>query len=186
MSVSSLSSRSAPYTQRDLRLSGAAFACAVAQMAVVLVSGTLIMGFSEGISMTVTLAMVLLVYAPPVVFVSGALISLAYVLPVLALADWAVGRRGGFVRWWRAGGVLGLGALYAVPFVVDSPSVYPLAWALVCLSAVLPLLVTARADRADRPGRPAGSRIRLAPWLWGLALVWLSAVVIAFAVLAAP
>lgn len=140
--------------------------------------------------LAVVLALAVVAYLPVVALIGGALIALAYVLPVLAFAEWAADRRGGSVPAWRAGAVLGLGALYAVPFGVGDPSGYLLAWVLVCLSVVLPLAIADRTDRADRAGRTAGTgragRLRLAPWVWGFALFWLTGVVIGCAALLAP
>ncbi|MEU3599810.1 hypothetical protein ABZ714_13940 [Streptomyces sp. NPDC006798] len=165
----------------------------MAQLAVVVVAGSLMAAGQEGSpALAVVLALAAVVYLPVVALIGGALVALAYVLPVLAFAEWAAGHRGGSVPAWRAGAVLGLGALYAVPFGVGDPSGYLLTWALVCLSAVLPLTVADRTDRTDRAGGTAGGgtgragRLRLAPWVWGFALFWLAGVVIGCAALLAP
>ncbi|MGV9312873.1 hypothetical protein ACWDR0_11840 [Streptomyces sp. NPDC003691] len=173
------------YTERWLPLASAAFVPAAGQLAAVVLAGALALGIGGGgAGLTALLTMAAVVYVPAVALIFGALTALAYVLPVLALADLAAARRGGAVRWWRAAFVLGLGALYAVPFGFGGPVDYLRTWALVALSALLPLRAADRAHRAGPAGRT--SRGRLAPWLWGFAALWLLTVVIGFAALAAP
>ncbi|MFF6971504.1 MULTISPECIES: hypothetical protein [Streptomyces] len=175
---------SSGYAERYLPLASAAFLPAAAQLAVVVLAGSLALGIGQGSAgFTALLTMAAVFHAPAIALVFGALIALAYVLPVIALADRAAAHRGGAVRWWRAAFLLGLGALYAVPFGFGSPADYLQAWGLVALSAVLPLRA---ADRAHRNGPAGASRTRLAPWLWGFAALWLLTVVIGFAAMAAP
>ncbi|QDY77355.1 hypothetical protein [Streptomyces qinzhouensis] len=172
------------YVQRYLPSASAAFATAAGQLAVVVLAGSLALGIGQGSAgLTALLTMSAVFHAPAIGLIFGALTALAYVLPVLALADRAAEHRGGAVWWWRAGFVLGLGALYAAPFGFGGPADYLQAWGLVALSAVLPLLA---ADRAHRAGPARASRVRLAPWLWGFAALWLLTVVVGFAALATP
>ncbi|QDY77354.1 hypothetical protein [Streptomyces qinzhouensis] len=104
---------------------------------------------------------------PFVSFFFGALQTLLHTVPVMALADLAVARRGGAPWKWLTGITLGSGALYAAPVLFLSPFWFPAAWAAVAVLAVVPLATVSYVDRRARTHEePVTSG---AVWFWAYA-----------------
>ncbi|MFC9249104.1 hypothetical protein ACFT7S_35255 [Streptomyces sp. NPDC057136] len=118
--------------------------------------------------------LILLVVAPPVMAVLGALHTVAVSMPAALGASAAAGRLNAAPQWLRQGAFLAvLGALYAIPArLMGIP--YVGAWAAIAASGVLPLLGVAYFLRREGQGRPVG-----------LAGVWARILVIGFVLLVA-
>ncbi|MGV9312874.1 hypothetical protein ACWDR0_11845 [Streptomyces sp. NPDC003691] len=119
---------------------------------------------------------------PVVAFSFGALQALLHTVPVLALADLAVARRGG-VRWkWLTGITVASGPLYAAPVLFLEPLWFPAAWAAVAVLAAVPLATVCYVERRARTHEePVTSG---AVWFWGYAGGALASCLVAIGVMA--